>query len=48
MALLLRLGLFLSALGAGSEEVSDTKNIVQEDGTLILQEDSVSTILTEV
>ena len=47
MALLLRLGLILSGIGGGSEEPSLTDNIVQEDGTRILQEDGVSTILLE-
>ena len=48
MALLLRLGLILSAIGSGvGGSAGGSKNIVQENGSLILQEDGVSTILTE-
>ena len=48
MALLLRLGLLLSAIGSGDgESAGGSKNIVQESGSRILQEDGVSTILTE-
>lgn len=47
MAFILRLALALSTIGSGIGEASDTSNIVQEDGTLILQEDGVSTLLKE-
>jgi len=48
MPIYLALQLSLAAIGSGlGEHAGLSDNIVQEDGTRILQEDGVSTILQE-